>query len=133
MKRITVYGSLLKGLGNHGILADPKTAILMGEHTIEEDLYMISLGGFPGLLISKEGERNTIHVETYSVTDEVFARVEQLEGYPSFYTRYPVKTPFGDSEVYVLARDSYYDRGDRVKPDENGIVNWKKHDTRWLK
>ena len=131
MKKITVYGSLLKGLGNHGILADPETATLLGEHTIEDNLYMISLGGFPGLLVSKE-EVSVIHVETYEVTDAVFQRVERLEGYPNFYTRYPVKTPFGDSEVYVLARDSYYDRGTRVAKDENGIVNWKKHDRRWM-
>jgi gamma-glutamylcyclotransferase (GGCT)/AIG2-like uncharacterized protein YtfP len=131
MKKITVYGSLLKGLGNHGLLANPETATLLGEHTIEDNLFMISLGGFPGLLISKE-EVNVIHVETYEVTDEVFKRVERLEGYPNFYTRYPVKTPFGDSEVYVLARDSYYDRGQRVAKDENGVVNWKKHDRRWM-
>jgi gamma-glutamylcyclotransferase (GGCT)/AIG2-like uncharacterized protein YtfP len=130
MKKITVYGSLLKGLGNHGLL-DNDESVLLGEHTIEDNLFMISLGGFPGLLISKE-EVNTIHVETYEVSDKVFARVERLEGYPTFYTRYPVKTPFGDSEVYVLAREGYYDRGNRVKPDENGIINWKKHDTRWM-
>lgn len=131
MKRITVYGSLLKGLGNHGLL-DNDESIFLGEHTIEEDLFMISLGGFPGLLVSKEGEINTIHVETYAVSDSVFHRVERLEGYPNFYTRYPVKTPFGDSEVYVLASEQYYDRGNRVKPDENGIINWKKHDRRWM-
>ena len=131
MKRITVYGSLLKGLGNSGLLSDPEEAILLGEHTIEDNLYMISLGGFPGLIVDKS-VTNTIHVETYEVTDTVFARVERLEGYPSFYTRYAVKTPFGDSEVYVLARTRGYEKDRKVPADENGIVNWKKYDSRWM-
>lgn len=130
MKKITVYGSLLKGLGNHGLL-DNDESVLLGEHTIEEELVMVSLGGFPGLIITP-GKKNFIHVETYEVSDRVFARVERLEGYPDFYDRYPVSTPFGNSEVYVLARAKDYYKEREVPADENGVVNWKKYDKRWM-
>jgi len=126
MKKITVYGSLLSGLGNHGLIANPETAVLLGEHTIEDNLIMVSLGGFPGLIVTPE-KKNVIHVETYEVTDSVFAKVERLEGYPHFYTRYPIKTPFGDSEVYVLANAREYGAERVVPADENGVVNWRKY------
>ena len=125
-KRITVYGSLLKGLGNSGILSNPEESTLLGEHTIEDNLIMVSLGGFPGLIISPE-QTNKIHVETYEVSDKVFARVERLEGYPTFYTRKSVVTPYGESEVYVLANASRYSEDRLVPSDENGIINWKKY------
>jgi gamma-glutamylcyclotransferase (GGCT)/AIG2-like uncharacterized protein YtfP len=123
-KRITVYGSLLEGLGNHGIIADKEKSHKLGEHILEGNFKMISLGGFPGL-IPDETVTNKIFVETYEVTDEVYNRVERLEGYPHFYGRTPVNTPFGESAVYTLSDNRYNDR--LVPVDEDGIINWKKY------
>jgi gamma-glutamylcyclotransferase (GGCT)/AIG2-like uncharacterized protein YtfP len=123
MKLITVYGSLLEGLGNHGIIADKEQSHKLGEHILEGGFKMISLGGFPGL-IPDDTVNNKIFVETYEVTDAVYARVERLEGYPSFYGRTAVETPFGPSAVYTLP-DRYSDR--LVPADEDGIINWKKY------
>jgi gamma-glutamylcyclotransferase (GGCT)/AIG2-like uncharacterized protein YtfP len=124
-KRITVYGSLLKGLGNSGLLANDES-ILLGEHVIEDNLTMISLGGFPGLIITPE-QTSKIHVETYEVSDMVFRRVEHLEGFPTFYNRKSVSTPYGESEVYVLANASRYSEDRLVPADENGVINWRKY------
>jgi len=123
-KRITVYGSLLEGLGNHSIISDEREVTKLGEHVLEGKFKMISLGGFPGL-INDESVNNKIFVETYEVSDSVFARVERLEGYPGFYDRTPVETPYGPSEVYTLARGGY--SNNLVPEDEDGVINWKKY------
>lgn len=127
MKRITVYGSLLEGLGNWKWHLDNDESTKLGEHVLEGNFKMISLGGFPGLIVDKD-VNNKIFVETYEVTDKVFASVERLEGYPSFYGRTAIETPYGPSEVYTLARNSYSDN--LVPEDENGVINWRKYRTR---
>jgi gamma-glutamylcyclotransferase (GGCT)/AIG2-like uncharacterized protein YtfP len=126
-KKITVYGSLLEGLGNWKWHLDNPDSKKLGEHILEDNLVMISFGGFPGLLVD-ETVTNKIFVETYEVTDEVFKRVERLEGYPSFYTRRPVSTPYGDSEIYVLNRDSdVYSHKNLVPKGEDDVINWRKY------
>jgi gamma-glutamylcyclotransferase (GGCT)/AIG2-like uncharacterized protein YtfP len=125
-KKITVYGSLLEGLGNWKWHLDNKESKKLGEHVLEGPFQMISLGGFPGLIIDEDAD-NKIFVETYEVSDGVFKSVERLEGYPNFYDRYPIETPFGNSEVYVLANCSYKNYNHPVPEDENGVINWKKY------
>jgi gamma-glutamylcyclotransferase (GGCT)/AIG2-like uncharacterized protein YtfP len=125
MKKITVYGSLLEGLGNWKWHLNNDESVKLGDHILSGPFKMISFGGFPGLVIDDSVE-NKIYVETYDVSDEVFKRVERLEGYPSFYRRTTIDTPFGESEVYTLANESYSD--DRlVLADDDGIINWKKY------
>jgi len=128
-KKITVYGSLLEGLGNWKWHLDNEESIKLGEHILEGGFKMISMGGFPGL-IPDDTVNNKIFVETYEVSDKVFKSVERLEGYPNFYGRTKINTPFGESEIYTL-EGNIYTNGNRFIPeDENGIINWKKYKTR---
>lgn len=129
MKKVTVYGSLLEGLGNWHWHLNNDQSKKEGEHIIEGPFVMVSFGGFPGL-IKDEKVNNKIFVETYEVSDGVFRNIECLEGYPSFYTRIPIETPFGDSEVYVLNQDSRESYNNLVPQDENGIINWRKYRNR---
>lgn len=124
-KLVTVYGSLLKGLGNWHYHLDNPDSKLLGEHTLDGGFVMISLGGFPGL-IPDEKSKDSIFVETYEVSDEVYKSIERLEGYPRFYNRAKVTTPFGESEVYTL-EDSYYRETSLVPMDETGVINWRKY------
>ena len=124
-KLVTVYGSLLKGLSNwHWHLNNPESKLL-GEHTLNGGFVMISLGGFPGLIVENTAD-TPIFVETYEVTDNVYKSIERLEGYPSFYDKKKVDTPFGESEVYILG-DHYYRESNLVPRDEEGIINWRKY------
>lgn len=127
MKKITVYGSLLEGLGNwHHFLNNPD-ATKLGEHILEDNLVMVSFGGFPGLIVD-EKVSNKIFVETYAVTDMVFKHVERLEGYPSFYTRRAIQTPYGDSEIYVLNNSSReYDNRSLVPKGDDDVINWRNY------
>lgn len=103
MKKIVVYGSLRKGHGNHRyLLSDSK---LVSEEVINIPFKMVSLGGFPGLIPSKEN--NGITVEIYEVTDDTYKAVEQLEGYPNFYQKALVPTSLGELEIYVLLSPRY--------------------------
>jgi gamma-glutamylcyclotransferase (GGCT)/AIG2-like uncharacterized protein YtfP len=72
--RIFVYGSLLKGLGNHGCLDGQQ---LEGVACTEAEYTMVSLGGFPGL--HEDGE-TAIVGETYLVDAAGMVRVNRLEG-----------------------------------------------------
>ena len=119
MKKITVYGSLLKGLGNHRFL---KTSKLLISENLTLPYTMIGFGrSFPGLV--KNSEENKIYTETYEVTDVVYRNIESLEGYPNFYNRAPLKTGVGDSEIYFIEDHN----GVPSIPKINNIFNWKKH------
>ena len=101
---VLVYGSLRKGMSNHCVLGNSK---FIDYYKIPQGNYsMYSLGGFPALLPNVHGEE--ILCEAYAVDNDVYANVERLEGYPSFYYRETIGTHLGKAEVYVLneARDA---------------------------
>ena len=99
-----VYGSLLSGgegtkegaFGNHRIIEDAK---FLGEHITDAELTMVSLGGFPGVI---ENGDTAIIGEVYEVTNEIFSRLDRLEGYPTFYGRKQIKTAYGKAWIYLL-------------------------------
>ena len=81
---VAVYGSLRAGFGNHRLLRDAgdfKRGVTMESHT------MYSLGAFPAITEEEHPEGKGVIVEVYEVDDTGFARLDGLEGYPSFYNR----------------------------------------------
>ena len=99
---VAVYGTLKKGHGNHGVMERAKGNFL-GECWSKPKFTMISLGGFPGVLL----EGNTpIKLEIYEVED--MDPLDWLEGYPEFYNRKKITTPMGDAWMYYLP-DKYAD------------------------
>lgn len=115
-KLYAVYGTLKKGFGNHRILEDNP---LVFEGTVNIPFYMVSLGGFPGIL--KDDKSNSIYIEVYEVSDqETEKRLDRLEGYPSFYNKEIIDTPVGKAYVYFL-ENSLYGDNDLV---ESG--NWER-------
>lgn len=101
MHTIYVYGSLKRGFGNHRLLE--------GSTLVHEDAIMsgkmASLGGFP--CVTTHGN-NQIHGEIYEVDDNTLARLDGLEGHPTFYCREIVSTSKGDAWVYLINDESYY-------------------------
>ena len=101
-----VYGSLLSGMGNHALL-DNVESDLISEFTTESEFTLRDLGYYPGVRL----DGNTaIKGELYSVSEAVWERVEHLEGYPSFYDRTPLYTPYGTAQMYFLAEEDVSDR-----------------------
>jgi gamma-glutamylcyclotransferase (GGCT)/AIG2-like uncharacterized protein YtfP len=123
-----VYGSLLEGLGNHGVIGryiPSGDAKLLGECQTEELFSMLDLHAFPGL--TKE-PNHKIHVEVYKLSDRAFASVRMLEGYSEdgtgLYTEHVTPTPFGDATIYIY---NYGRDGKMVPPNSKNVVNWRLH------
>lgn len=110
-KLLFVYGSLRQGLGNHHFLRDENVSYL-GNFVTEPEWTMYSLGGFPALV--DEGT-TAITGELYAVPEAVYASIERLEGYPTFYQRKSLTTPHGEAEVYYITDLDRYGRDDVVK------------------
>ena len=92
---VFVYGTLLSGESNNYLLSK---SILLGEEILP-GLEMHDLGMFPACVVSSD--ENSVIGEVWEVTDEVFKRLDHLEGYPIFYDRIQVKTTFGQTWVYI--------------------------------
>jgi len=74
MSKVFVYGTLLRGFGNHVLLHD---ATYLGEATTEPEFKMVSLGGFPGVY---PGGETAIKGEVYEITESTESRLDGLEG-----------------------------------------------------
>ena len=93
--RVFVYGTLLRGELNHGLLAG---AVYLGAHRTEPCFTLYTLGGYPGLVAAGT---TAVSGEVYRVSDAGLLLLDQLEGYPRLYGRRLIPTPFGRSWVYV--------------------------------
>ena len=123
-KKILVYGTLLSNLGNWSWALNREGATFLGDYKVEGNYSMVSLGGFPGVIPHDEGE-TTIISEVYEVTDAIYKSVERLEGYPTFYNKRVVKTPWGDADMYILD-DSYLNQEKIESGDWKEFINIKK-------
>lgn len=95
--RVFVYGSLLSGERNHGVLAG---APLVGAAITEPAFELFDLGGFPALVA--EGSRAVVG-EVYEVGVADLARLDRLEGHPDFYRRTRIRMGDGTlAEAYLL-------------------------------
>lgn len=81
--RVFVYGTLMRGYGNHRLLMDPG-AIRLGDDITLRKEYVMTGRGVP--FVSDGGDAH-IAGEVYDVTDAVLKRLDGLEGHPTFYER----------------------------------------------
>ena len=92
MNKVAVYGSLRQRMGNHRLLTN---STFLGT-TVVEGWDMYDLGAFPTIV---HGEL-PLTAEVYEVTDSVFASLDRLEGFPSFYDRSSIPTEYGQAWIY---------------------------------
>jgi len=78
---VFVYGTLRKGQPNRPVM-EPYLVADLGEGQIRGA--MNDLGPFPAVTLEEDG---VVTGEWVRVTDEGLARLDRLEGYPSFYDR----------------------------------------------
>lgn len=113
--KVAVYGSLRRLLGNHGLL---ENSTYLGEEWTGEGYKMISLGGFPGVLLDETAGK--IKIEVYEVDAMTASRLDMLEGYHgennpnNFYNRETIETVHGDAFIYYI--------NDRYNESTNEIV-----------
>lgn len=79
---VFVYGTLKRGHSNHHWLAG---ATFLGRRLLRGGR-LYDLGPYPMAVLSTD-KQAVIHGELFAVTQEGLARLDLLEGYPSFYER----------------------------------------------
>lgn len=92
--RVFVYGTLLRGELNHGLLAG---GVFVGAHRTAPCFTLYALSGYPGLVA---GGTTAVSGEVYRINDAGLRLLDQLEGYPRLYGRRLMRTPFGRAWVY---------------------------------
>jgi gamma-glutamylcyclotransferase (GGCT)/AIG2-like uncharacterized protein YtfP len=95
---VAVYGSLRQGMGNHPLLSRGEATKLSTERV--GGFLMYSMGGFP--YIRPAPQLNDIVIEVYKVDASTMRRLDQLEGYPSFYNRKLIDTTKGQAWIYFI-------------------------------
>jgi len=95
--RVFVYGSLLRGMGNHGFLE--RSRFVRSARTAL-GYRMYSLGAFPGVARDVGGQ---VLGEVFDVDGATLARLDRLEGHPHFYMRSVIALEDGERvETYLI-------------------------------
>lgn len=100
---VFVYGTLKQGHGNHQHFLESSSGVnFLGSYVTPSRYTMYALGGFPGV---REGGTTPITGEVYQIPENVFKRLDRLEGYPSFYGRKKIPTKFGEAWIYLVSEE----------------------------
>lgn len=104
MNKVMVYGSLRRGMGNHGVIEPGQ---FLGFDVVE-GFNMHSYGAYPYVTHGN----GAVTVEVYEVDCTTMGRLDTLEGYPSFYNRELRMTKHGEAWIYFIddEEDDFYDK-----------------------
>jgi gamma-glutamylaminecyclotransferase len=103
MHRIFVYGTLMSGLGNHGVLlnsADHVQSTFVG-HAKTVKYFTMYSAGVP--FVDPDLETSQIVGEVWDVSTPALARVDRLEGHPDWYFRLDIEVEILSSHEIVSA------------------------------
>jgi len=130
--KVFVYGTLKRGHGNHRLLRGGKQ---LGRCYVEGPWRMKNLGYFPGVVQAKDAAGPAkMFGEVYLIDTDTLAGLDLLEGYPNFYTRTKVATPWGNAWMYYLNPDSHYYESDSALPElELGCWNPTAEERDWAR
>jgi gamma-glutamylcyclotransferase (GGCT)/AIG2-like uncharacterized protein YtfP len=98
--KVFVYGTLKSGHGNNRLLRESQ---MLGRCVLHLPYTFVHLGGFPGLVRTNPTPApRPVGGEVWEVDERTLARLDMLEGHPSFYERLTIETPFGTAWTYTL-------------------------------
>lgn len=86
---VAVYGTLKSGCSNHSVL---RGAVPLGKTKTVSKHTLVDWLCYPAVVL--EGNTHIV-CEVYRVDDEIFSRLDTLEGYPNFYNRQQVEMDNG--------------------------------------
>ncbi len=99
---VAVYGTLRRNHGNYKYFLEDQKFI--GEFKTEPIYTMLSNGGFPMVFLN--GETSIVCEVFHVISQDTLQELDGLEGYPNFYNRKQVTTPWGDAWMYFINGDS---------------------------
>jgi gamma-glutamylaminecyclotransferase len=96
---VFVYGTLRQEEVNHELLV---RARFVAEARTESSFELFDLGPFPAMCA---GGQTAVLGEVYAVDEATLARLDRLEGHPSFYQRTQIRLEGGQEvETYLMDR-----------------------------
>jgi gamma-glutamylaminecyclotransferase len=96
---VFVYGTLRQDEVNHDLLAQAR---FVAEGRTEPSFELFDLGSVPAM---STGGETAVLGEVYAVDDATLARLDRLEGHPSFYQRTQIRLDDGhEVETYLMDR-----------------------------
>lgn len=108
--RVFVYGTLRTDHGNNRAFLS--LAKRIGRMKLVGDYSLRDLGGFPAVVITDDAEQKTpVWGEVWEVDGGEFRALDRLEGYPNFYARKVVPTPWGYAWMYYLPHGKWLSSG----------------------
>ncbi|XP_071492948.1 putative gamma-glutamylcyclotransferase CG2811 [Diadema antillarum] len=131
---VFVYGTLKRGQPNHHVITDFKEGYkLIGEGQTQSKWPLVIASEFNiPFLLDSEGEGHNVAGEVYEVNDSVFAKLDELEGYPGFYDRRQVSiamtTPANDTTSHQVLQCWLYFLP-KFKPDMKDLEKYSNYDS----
>ena len=107
--KVFVYGTLLKGEGNHRLLENSK---FVGKDSVI-GFKIYNLGYFPACVPSEEYPC-VVFGEVYEISNETLSSLDRLEGYPRIYNRKEVNT-FSGHTAFIYYMDTTRNYNDEIK------------------
>ncbi len=110
--KLFVYGSLCKSKKLNYIMTDAR---YLGLFRTTEEYYMIGLrsGAYPFITdeqLNPTCKKAFVHGELYEVSEELLAKIDELEGHPHNYTRTRIQITDGEMvqevDAYILINKS---------------------------
>jgi len=98
---VLVYGSLKQGFYNHSVLAG---ASYLGTYVTPPKYTMYDMGSYPAI---EMGGDTAISCEVYEVAGMGMKALDSLEGYPHFYNRKLLDTPYGEAWIYFIEEHAF--------------------------
>jgi gamma-glutamylaminecyclotransferase len=116
---VFVYGTLRQDEVNHDLLAQAR---FVAEGRTEPCFELFDLGAFPAM---SAGGETAVLGEVYAVDEATLARLDRLEGHPSFYQRTQIRLEGGQKvKTYLMDRARMRGRAPIASGD------WRTHRTR---
>jgi len=104
--KIFVYGTLMRGEGNHSLLSNGSTQFL-GEAVTKRGFTLYDLGAFPGMV---KGGNGAVIGEIYEVTKATLAHLDYFRGSSSILSSRNDKTPRRHEPALIYSQRCFYPR-----------------------
>ena len=119
--RVFVYGTLQGTNPQRGLNMFPG-AVKVGNATTTDGIFnLYDLGAFPAMTVVEKGYN--VSGEVWEVDDKTAEYLDQIEGYPDFYSKSEISTSLGDAVAYHIKDIQAYNAM-KISPEENGVATW---------
>jgi gamma-glutamylaminecyclotransferase len=106
MHRVFVYGSLLQGEVNHGVMTGARR---IGPATTRSGIGLVQVGPYPSLVFepAERVARERVRGEIYEIDDAGLARLDEFEGHPDWFARIEITLDDGSAVMaYAMSAEA---------------------------